>query len=112
MGLNNNKKQYRVILTTANTKKEAQKIARGLIKHNMAACVNITGPAESHYIWEGKWCVENEYMMFIKTGSKKFSAIKEYIRKNHSYEVPEIIELAIAKGEENYLRWLSKALNG
>jgi periplasmic divalent cation tolerance protein len=111
MGLNK-KKSYRVILTTAKSKKEARTLAQGLVKRRMAACVNIVGPAESHYVWEGKLCVENEYMMFIKTESKKFLSIKEYIRKNHSYQVPEMIELAVTRGDESYLNWISKAVNG
>ena len=43
----------RIVLTTAGSKSEAQKIARALVERKLAACVNVVGPIESVYRWNG-----------------------------------------------------------
>ena len=46
---------YIVIFVTASNKKEAQKIAVGLIKHKLAACVNIVDKVDSLFFGRPKF---------------------------------------------------------
>ena len=43
-----------LVTTTASTKEDAAKIAAVLLEGRLAACVQILGPIESRYWWNGK----------------------------------------------------------
>jgi len=45
---------YIQVLTTAETKKDAQTIATDLVEKRLAACAQIIGPLTSTYWWKGK----------------------------------------------------------
>ena len=45
---------YRVILTTAESEAQADKLAAALVDRRLAACVNILRGVRSVYRWEGK----------------------------------------------------------
>ncbi len=98
------------VMTTTETKEQAQIIARFLIEEKLAACVQITGPIESTYRWKGKVERSQEYLCFIKTREDLFSNVEAAIKKLHSYETPEIIVVQINKGSAEYLKWLDEAL--
>lgn len=96
--------------TTAATKAEAEKIAQALLAARLAACVQITGPIESHYHWQGKIEQAAEFLCLIKTDQKLFAAVEKVIKDNHSYELPEIIALPIVEASSDYRDWLTKNL--
>ena len=100
--------RYSVVLTTSSSVEEARKIAEALLDKKQAACINIVGPMESHFVWKGKSCTEKEYLIVIKAREDHFTKIKETILKTHSYDVPEIILLPIKKGFDRYLRWIDE----
>lgn len=95
-----------VILSMAASKKEAEKIKDALLKKRCAACVNIIAGAKSFFWWKGKIDSARETLLIIKTAGKNFGKCARPIRKNHSYEVPEIIALPIVDGDPAYLKWL------
>jgi len=99
-----------VIMVTAASRRECQKIARHLVEARLAACVNITQPIESIYRWEGKVADEKEYLMLIKSTRELFPEIKAAISRIHSYHTPEIICLPIVDGSRNYLQWLGDSV--
>lgn len=101
---------YSMVFTTTATLGEARKIARGLVKARLIACANVLGPVESHFTWKGKTRAEKEYLVLMKTKEGNFLAIKRFILKNHSYEVPELVLLPIKKGLEKYLRWMDEVI--
>jgi periplasmic divalent cation tolerance protein len=99
-----------VIMVTAASQDECQKIARHLVEAKLAACVNITQPIESIYRWEGKIADEQEYQLLIKSTRELFPEIEAVIRKLHSYHTPEIICLPIVGGSRNYLEWVGNSV--
>jgi len=100
----------RLILTTAGSREEAQKLAAALVSSHLAACVNITGAIESHYWWSGQAESANEHLLFIKTTASAVARVREKIRELHSYELPEFIVLNIEDGEARYLEWIAAAV--
>lgn len=100
----------RIVLTTAATKEEAQKIARTLVDARLAACVNIVGPIESVYRWQRKVETSAEYLLVIKTTAKAFTRVRDAIGKLHSYDVPECVELTVTDGSAKYLKWLERSV--
>ena len=101
---------YVVVLVTASNKKEAQKIAAGLIGAKLAACVNIIAKIDSLFFWEGKIDKAQEYLLIIKSKQAKLPKIIKLVKSLHSYKVPEIIALAIIAGSESYLRWIDESV--
>lgn len=98
----------RIVLTTAGTKEEAHKIARGLVERRLAACVNIVPQVESVYRWQGKVEEATEWLLVIKTKAGAFGRVREAIRELHSYEVPECVGLAVEDGSTEYLAWIGE----
>lgn len=104
------KPNYGVVLVTAPSREEAVAIARCLVEEKLAACVNIF-PIHSIYTWKEELCADDEWQLIIKTDLAKFEALEAKVREVHSYEVPEVVALAIASGSAPYLQWMSEQVN-
>jgi len=101
--------EHVVVLVTCANAAEARRIARGLVEKRLAACVNLLDtPVRSVYRWKGKVETAWERLLVIKTSRKRLAAVRREVERRHSYEVPEVIALAIAAGSRAYLRWLGE----
>jgi periplasmic divalent cation tolerance protein len=100
----------RIVLSTTGSEDEARKIARHLVEHQLAACVNIVPGIESIYRWQGKIESSRECLLLIKTSAGQFPAVREAIQKLHSYELPECIAINVEDGSTDYLDWLGDSL--
>jgi periplasmic divalent cation tolerance protein len=100
----------RIVLSTAGSEDEARKLARHLVEHQLAACVNIVPRVESIYRWQGKVESSQEWLLLIKTSAEKFPAVRDAIRELHSYDLPECIALTIEDGSPDYLQWLADSV--
>jgi periplasmic divalent cation tolerance protein len=100
----------RVVLVTCATAAEARRIARSVIGKRVAACVNlILSPIESFYTWKGKLERAREYMLVMKTTSKRLAELESEVKRLHSYDLPEFIALPITEGSKKYLSWLEES---
>jgi periplasmic divalent cation tolerance protein len=100
----------RVVLSTAGSEDEARKVAHHLVEHQLAACVNIVPGIKSIYRWQGKVESAREWLLLIKTTAEKFPAVRDAIRKVHSYDVPECIAIEIEDGSAEYLQWIGESV--
>lgn len=98
---------YIIVLVTAPSLKEGERIAESLVKGRLAACVSIVPKVSSLYVWEGRLCKEEEILLVIKARARAFPRIDARVRGLHSYKVPEIIAVPITMGSRPYLAWLS-----
>ncbi len=101
---------YIIVLVTAKNKTQAGKIAAGLVKAKLAACVSIVDKMDSIFSWAGKIDQAKESLLIIKSKKSKLPQIIKLVRSLHSYEVPEIIALPIIGGDRPYLGWIDAAL--
>jgi len=99
-----------IVLTTCGSEDEAEKIARHLIENRLAACVNIISGAKSIYRWQEKVESAQEWLLLVKTTTKKISLVRNAILKLHSYDVPEFIVLSIEDGDAAYLGWIADSV--
>ncbi len=96
----------RLVLTTLPTAEIADALARSLVESGLAACVNILAPCRSVYRWQGIVQEDGEIPLFIKTTAELYPALETYLRKQHPYELPEIVALDVSAGLPDYLQWV------
>jgi periplasmic divalent cation tolerance protein len=101
----------RIVLTTAGSEQEAEKIARHLVEHRLAACVNILPNVTSVYRWKDQVEEAREWLLIIKTTAGVFAQVRQAISDLHSYELPECICLTIEDGSLNYLQWIAESVS-
>jgi len=94
------------IYSTFPSKKEAKEIGEKLVKNKLAGCVNIF-PIESIYFWQRKIAKDKEFAAVIKTSKKNFKKVESFILKNHSADVPCIMEIPVGRVTKKYLKWLN-----
>jgi periplasmic divalent cation tolerance protein len=100
----------RLVLTTCGSAEEARRIAQELVERRLAACVNIVPQIESVYRWKGEVESATEWLLIVKTTADAFERLRDALRKLHSYELPECIEIAIEDGSVQYLSWISESV--
>ncbi len=99
-----------VVLITASSEDEAQRIADTLIAARLVACVNIIKEVKSVFWWEGKVDNAREVLLIAKSKRAKLPGLIKAAKSVHSYQVPEIIALPIVGGEKKYLRWIDESV--
>ena len=100
----------KLIISTAGSKEEASALAHKLVEERLAACVNIIGPIESVYRWQGRVESAAEFTILVKTTSAKSKAVMQRILELHSYELPEAIQIDIQDGSPEYLKWIAESV--
>ena len=99
-----------VILCTVPDPDTAGTIASILVNEQLAACVNIVPGISSVYRWKGAVEQDKECLLLIKTDRGMWSALESRIQSLHPYELPEIIAVPIATGQQDYLQWITDSL--
>ncbi len=97
---------YLQIVTTTNTREEAERIASGLVHQRLAACVQVSGPITSFYRWKGTIERSEEWRCVAKSRAEQFDEVAAAIQELHSYDVPEIVAMPISAVSQSYLDWL------
>jgi periplasmic divalent cation tolerance protein len=100
-----------LVLTTVATAQQADTLARRIVEAGLGACVQIEA-IRSVYRWQGALCDEPEQRLSIKTRRARFEALERFIRANHSYETPEIVQIPITAGSAAYLQWVDEGTRG
>ena len=95
-----------VVLSTAGSAEEAERIATALVDERLAACVNLVAPLTSIYRWQGAVERASEVLLVIKTRRTSVARLIARLEALHSYDVPEAIVLPIGAGARRYLAWL------
>lgn len=101
---------FQLVLTTTDSEELAERLAHELVERGLAACVNVVGPVQSVYRWEGEVVRSEERLLLAKTRVDRFQQVASLIRELHTYDIPEVLAISLADGEPHYLRWLAESL--
>ena len=101
-----------IVFVTCETKEQAESIAQTLVTEKLAACVNILPKMWSCYTWKGELNWSEEFQLLIKTTQGRFGQLHDRIAAMHTYEVPEIVSVAIKGAAQNYLDWIDASVGG
>lgn len=99
--------KYIVVMTTFSEEKVGKRIIENLISQKLAACIQ-SFQVDSYYFWKNEVNHDKETLLFIKTKKSLYKLVEKCILENHSYEVPEIIEVPITNGSSSYLKWIDE----
>lgn len=95
------------VTTTTADKADARRIAEHLVERRLAACVQIIGPIDSVYWWNGRVESSQEWQCVAKTRRELYEPVEQAIRQLHKYEQPEILAVPVVSGSQGYLQWLA-----
>ena len=94
-----------IVLCPCPSKEEAKRISQVLVDQGLAAAVNIV-EQDSVYRWSGKIHHAHEFLLMIKSIEQSYGEIERVILSMHTYELPGIAAVPIARGFAPYLEWM------
>jgi len=97
-----------VLITTESNKKNALRAAKLLIQNKLAACVSIK-QIFSIYEWDDDIEDTKEFEITIKSKLEFKDHLIEFLNKNSTYDVPQII-FKKYNAEMKYYDWLNETI--
>lgn len=101
-----------IVSTTVANELVARQIAATLIQERLAACVQILPGITSFYRWQERVEETQEWLLQCKTSAGQTPQLISRLRGLHPYDLPEILAVAIAAGDRDYLTWVSDNTTG
>jgi periplasmic divalent cation tolerance protein len=95
-----------IVLTTFPADRDPLPLAARLVEEQLVACVNVLPAMTSVYRWEGKIEQATEHQLVMKTTQRQVEALKARLKTLHPYDVPELLVLTVADGDQSYLQWV------
>jgi Uncharacterized protein involved in tolerance to divalent cations len=92
------------VTTTVGSVPAAQALAREILQHRLAACVQLEDGLRSLYRWKGQLCDEPEVRLVIKTLPGCEHALQTLFAQHHPYELPQFLVVRM-DASEAYLQW-------
>ena len=102
--------EYIMAVTTTGDEQSAVVLARALVERRIVACVNIVPRVRSVYRWKGAIEDDTECVLLMKTRGDRYDALASALDELHTYDVPELIVLAIEQGSAAYLNWVTTSI--
>ncbi len=97
----------KILLTTyPNDWRKLKNLITALLKKKLVACCNIINYWKSYYLQENKIKKDEEKIIFMKYPKEKETELLNFIKKNHPYEIPELVVLSPESVDEKYLNWI------
>ena len=100
-----NSKSIRLVLVTFPKNREYLEFVKGMVESKLAAGVNVVS-VNSLYWWRGKVEESEEVLLIIKTSEGAVEQLREFIIRNHPYEVPQIVVVSPDYVYKPYLEWV------
>ena len=97
----------RIFYSTTSNLKNAEIIAKKLLKEKKAVCINLIEKVKSYYLNNNSIESTQEVIMIIKTKLDK-NHIEDFLQSIHNYEIPIIIEIKTTAPNKKYLEWFLK----
>ena len=95
-----------LLLSTTADRAEAERIGEALVEKRLAAHGSVVPMIHSFFHSEGQLQRQHEALLLIKTSAERSSQAQAELRSLHSYENPQILEVALSGGSAHYIEWL------
>ena len=94
------------IITTTAERKDADALAAAVLEKHLGACVQVSGPIDSSYWWNGRLEKATEWTVTIKTRRELYAKVEKLLLAAHPYDQPEIVATPIVEISPGYWKWL------
>jgi len=84
----------------------AKRLGRSAVESGLAACVSIINGVKSIYRWKDNIEESQEVLCLFKTADDTMRDLEEFIKKEHPYELPEIVSIRMDRISDEYEKWL------
>jgi periplasmic divalent cation tolerance protein len=85
---------------------QAKRLGNALLDARLAGCINILPGMVSLYDWKGAREEAAEVVLIAKTTAELAAGVKEFLAREHPYDVPAILTLALTDMNSAYRDWL------
>lgn len=99
------------VTTTVGSLADGQALARQIMAHRLAACVQIEHGVTSFYRWQGEQHEDAEVRMVIKTTPGREAALQEFFTQHHPYDLPQFLVTRM-RASEAYATWVRAETSG
>ncbi len=96
--------------TTCPSESVAHQLADRIVDARLAACVQIAGPIQSVYRWQGTVHREVEFKLTAKTLGRCLPLLQALVLEHHPYQVPEWIVSRVALVSPSYQEWIREQI--
>ena len=103
--------EYCIAMTTLEDEESASRLARSVVEAKLAACVQLMH-IRSTFCWEGRVDDATEVLVLMKTRAGVYERLQKFVRDNHPYELPEILQIPVTTGYGPYLSWVNDNTTG
>jgi periplasmic divalent cation tolerance protein len=93
------------IRTTFSSPAAAAACGERLVRERLAACVQVDGPLQSTYAWQGELTTAEEWRCVCKTTAAARGACVAAILAGHEYETPQVV-VAPLEATAGYAAWV------
>ena len=98
------------IMTTTDSLEEARSIAATLVERRLVACAQISS-IQSYYTWQGAVQNDDEFRLLLKTTKDRYPQVEAAILELHSYDLPAVVALDIARAHAPYAEWVAATVS-
>lgn len=100
----------RLVVTAFPSAAAADRAVESALRARLAACAQST-PVRSRYWWKGQLRADDEVVVVFKTVPKRVGALFQHLAKLHPYDVPELLEVDVARVHGPYLAYLAETID-
>ena len=97
-----------IVITTLPDDESFEALARSLLSQGLIACANGLPGARSVYRWQGDIETASETLVLFKTRTDLIGEVTAAIRREHPYELPEVVAVPVTGGLAEYIAWIEK----
>lgn len=95
-----------LLYTTFPHEEKILEVSRQLLEKKLVACVNILGPIQSLYVWQGSLEKQQEVAVLLKTTKDKIPHAIKALEDLHPYETPSIMEIPLDRISNSFCKWV------
>ncbi len=99
-----------LLMTYPNDGRKLQRLITALLRQKLAVCIQRINYVKSYYLRENKIKRDEEKLVLIKTTDSKKEKLTDFIKKNHPYQISELIWLKPDAVDDAYATWVEKEM--